>query len=173
VRSAASPIVTDLRHLPVCVGIHRYGIYVTSFQYVGHYRDSDAEIPTNGVDWPHSPLGVCFGQYVARCCLASIGDLLTPHSRPGRSLVTTRLVSLTWACIIRSTLLLRSQNGVGLGRLLCLASLLGRDLVARSASSGCSAGTWSPAPPREAARFASQICSAGTWSSAPPREATR
>jgi hypothetical protein len=39
-----------------------------------------------------------------------------------------------------------------LGRPLCLARLLGRDLVIRAASQGYSAGTWSPAPPRKIAR---------------------
>lgn len=35
VRSAASPIITNLRHLPVCVGIHRYGVSIASVLVCG------------------------------------------------------------------------------------------------------------------------------------------
>jgi hypothetical protein len=29
-----------------------------SFGHVGHYRDSGAEVPTTGVDWPHESVRV-------------------------------------------------------------------------------------------------------------------
>jgi hypothetical protein len=87
----------------------------------------------------------------------------------------------------------------GHGRLLCLARLLGRDLVTRSTSQGCSVQTWSSTPPHKAAlqglgrslclarllgrdlvltrllgrdlvvRTASQGCSIRTWSPAAPQ----
>jgi hypothetical protein len=82
---------------------------------------------------------------------------------------------------------------MGLGCPLRLAGLLGRDLIVRSATPGCSTGTWSFALSPEVARqglgrpihlvmlldkdlvihSASRGCLAGTWSSAPPHDVAR
>jgi hypothetical protein len=62
------------------------------FGYVG--RDFDAMVHTTRVDYPHTSMQVCL--YVMTYRLMSVGDLLTLYSRPGRGLVMTHLVMLTW-----------------------------------------------------------------------------
>jgi hypothetical protein len=129
--SVASFVIMGLRHLPVCrhTPIMVYSLHLS--WYVGHYRDSDVEIPSTRIDWPYSLVGVCLRQYVVRCRLTSIGDLLTLCSRLGRSLVMTCIVSPTWARIIGSVVPYASQTSPGLG-----CSPLWQ---------GCSVGTWSSA----------------------------
>jgi hypothetical protein len=52
VRSTASPFVMDMRHLPVCIGIHWYGASIASLPVYGHCRGFDAEVPTSGLTGP-------------------------------------------------------------------------------------------------------------------------
>jgi hypothetical protein len=136
------------------------------FWYAGHCKDSDAKVPTTGVDWPYMLVWVCLVQYVTTYCLTFIGDPSTSYPRPGCGLVMIRHVTLTWACIIglflflhrldwHETWLLVLPHGVArheVGRPLRFARLLDRDLVARSVSRGCSAGTWLSSLPREFAQ---------------------
>jgi hypothetical protein len=139
--------------------------------------------------------------------LMPVKDLLTLYLGPGRGLVMTRLVLLLWASIVRSTFLLCQSDWNGtrssappcevalhkVGHPLCLAGLLGRVLIVRSASRGCLEGTWSSALYRKVARqglghplylmslldgdlvvrSVSRGWSAGTWSPALPHDSAR
>jgi hypothetical protein len=145
------------------------GYLLHLFRHVGQCRDSDDKIPSTGVGWPYSPVGVCVGQYLARCRLTSVGDLSMPYPSPERSLGADLSflanvgshhwagLSLTLVRLARDPVARASWRGCsswtwsfvpplkvvrqGFGRPLRLARLLGRDLVVRYASRGCSAGT--------------------------------
>jgi hypothetical protein len=64
------------------------------FRYAGHCRDSDVEVPTTRVDWPHSSVGVCPGQYVTTYHSTFGEDRSTPYPRPGHGLVITTGIQL-------------------------------------------------------------------------------
>ena len=83
---------------------------------------------------------------MAMCRLMPIKDLSTSYPRPGRSLVMTHMVSLTWARIIGLAHFLHQSDWhgaqflaplckvacQGLGHPLRLARLIDRDWVTRS-----------------------------------------
>lgn len=93
--------------------------------------------PMVGVDWPHKAVGMCLRPYEGEYRRAD-RDLLALYQRitrmSRRGLVTTCLCHTDVGWFV-------------LNCDLCLARLLGRDLVGRFASLGCSTETWLGAPP--------------------------
>jgi hypothetical protein len=71
------------------------------FQYAGHCTDSAAEVRMTKVDWPHTLVGVCLGQYLTMYHLTFVEDPSTPYSRLGYGLVMTHPVLLTSIRICR------------------------------------------------------------------------
>jgi hypothetical protein len=173
---------------------HTPGMVIPShpFLYAGHYRGSDAEVPTTRVDWPHMSA-------VARLRL-----YVTTYRCVRHGLLDTVLVARTWFgggasfhadmgqqhCVGPS---LSPIAWHGTWSFACLVGLLGGGLVVRSASRVCSAEIWSPALPRGATwervgrplylagllggdlviHSASRGCLAEIWSSALPRGIAR
>jgi hypothetical protein len=156
------------------------------FLYAGHYRDSDAEVPTTRVDWPHMSAGARLRLYVTtyRCVRHGLLDTVLVartwfgggasfHADMGQQhCVGPSLSPVAWhgawsfACLmglLGGGLVVRSASWVArqrFGRPLRLAGLLGRGLVVHSASRGCSVETWSSTPPRGVVRqrFGRPLC---------------
>jgi hypothetical protein len=121
------------RHTP------RYGISVVFFRHAGHCRDSDAETPTTGVDWPHN--------LVRAYPWAHAGMLHRVFQRPFGTVCTVwtwfvmlHLVATVMGRHHRPGFLPCGSARRGLGRSSHLADLLGRNLVIQLASQTCLMG---------------------------------
>jgi hypothetical protein len=101
--------------------------------------DSDAEVPTVGVDRTHMLVGVCLEQHVTTYRLTFDGDPSTPYPRSERGPVMTRTRSIGSALLLRwldwhATWSLAPPYGVArheVGRPLRIARLLGGGIVMR------------------------------------------
>ena len=119
-------------------------------------------------------------------------DLSAPFPRSGREWAMVRLVALTWLSGIGSAFSSRrfclpegwsprpaGSLGGGVTRLVHLATLLGRELVACSASLSCSAKSWLLAPPHWVARGSRlpvpprQVAQREGWSAVLPQRVAR
>jgi hypothetical protein len=126
-----------LHHYQARVGIHPVCVLSRPLRCMGHWRDSDAEASTIGVDRPCKPVRVyswahagvfhrvCLMPYGTVCTIWSwFGDIVSCHSR--RRPTTSALVpSLrVWSVVPPDRLVWRR---------------LGRSSISQT----CSAGTWS------------------------------